>query len=147
MTAGTNMHVDLQTEGQIRALPEVVEENFLRISHEALTNAIKHSGATAVNIRLTYEPGRIILQIRDNGRGFVPQAVVGPDEGHFGLLGIYERVKRLGGQFHLDSEPGHGTGVLVEISLEPIQETVLSEFDGFGNFHEETRQNSNPDRG
>ncbi|MEI9960327.1 MAG: ATP-binding protein [Limisphaerales bacterium] len=103
---------------------KIVEENFLRISHEALTNVIKHSRATAVNIQLEFQPQQVILRIQDNGRGFIPQEAVGPNEGHFGLLGISERVKRLGGQFDIVSAPEQGTIVQIEIPLSPIQETV-----------------------
>lgn len=128
LMADTNIRVDLHTKGQIRALSEVVEENFLRIGREAIANVIKHSQATAVNIQLEFEPQRVVLQIQDNGRGFIPPQAVGPDEGHFGLLGISERVKRLGGQFSLASVPGEGTTLRVEILLEPVQELVMPTF-------------------
>ncbi len=145
ITNGTDIQVDLRTEGRVSALPEVVEENFLRIGREALVNAIKHSGAKTVNIYLAYEPRRVLLQIRDNGHGFVPQEAAGPNEGHFGLLGMSERVKRLGGRFDLDSVPGRGTSVQVEIPLEPLPEIELSAANGFENFNEETGKNSDPD--
>jgi signal transduction histidine kinase len=141
LIAGTNIHVDLHTKGQIRALSEVVEENFLRIGREAITNVIKHSQATAVDIQLEFEPQRVVLQFQDNGRGFIPQQAVGPDEGHFGLLGMSERVKRLGGQFSLASAPGKGTTLRVEILLEPVQELVMSTFVTEQNPHEESREN------
>jgi signal transduction histidine kinase len=122
ITSSTSIHVDLKTKGQMRALPEIIEESFLRINHEALTNVIKHSGATFVSIQLEFEAQRVILKIRDNGRGFVPQNAAGPNEGHFGLLGISERVKRLGGQFNLVSIPDEGTTVQIEIPLGADQE-------------------------
>ena len=122
ITNSTSIHVALKTKGQVRALPEIIEESFLRINHEALTNVIKHSGATFVSIQLEFEAQRVILKIRDNGRGFVPQNAAGPNEGHFGLLGISERVKRLGGQFNLVSIPDEGTTVQIEIPLGADQE-------------------------
>jgi signal transduction histidine kinase len=120
--SSTSIHVDLKTKGQVRALPEIIEESFLRINHEALTNVIKHSGATFVSVQLEFEAQRVILKIRDNGRGFVPQNAAGPNEGHFGLLGISERVKRLGGQFNLVSIPNEGTTVQIGIPLGADQE-------------------------
>ncbi len=105
ITDGINIQVDLQTRGPVRALPEVVEETFLRIGREALVNVVKHSGATAVDLQLEFEPRRVVLRIHDNGRGFVPQDAAGPGEGHFGLLGMSERVKRLGGLFRLITKP------------------------------------------
>ncbi len=77
-----------------------------------------------MNIQLEFQPQQVILRIQDNGRGFIPQEAVGPNEGHFGLLGISERVKRLGGQFDIVSAPEQGTIVQIEIPLSPIQETV-----------------------
>ena len=119
--SSSGIHVDLKTKGQVRPLPEIVEESFLRISHEALTNVVKHSRATCVTIHLEFATPRVILKIHDNGRGFVPQTAAGPSEGHFGLLGISERVKRLGGQFKLASIPNEGTTVQIEIILDANQ--------------------------
>ncbi|HEV2694672.1 MAG TPA: histidine kinase [Verrucomicrobiae bacterium] len=145
LTAGTEIDVKLESKGDIRALPEVVEENFLRIGREAIVNVLKHSQATTVNILLEFGPRLVALNIHDNGRGFVPQEAVGPDEGHFGLLGMSERVKRLGGEFSLTSAPGAGTTVRVEIVLEPVQETIAPDFVISQNSHEESRENSHPD--
>jgi signal transduction histidine kinase len=125
ITLGTGIEVDLQGAGPVRALPEIVEENFLRIAREAVVNALKHSFATRVTIYLEFTAQGVVLRVQDNGRGFVPQAAAGPDEGHFGLLGMSERVKRLGGQFSLTSAPGQGTIVRAEIPLEPLRETTL----------------------
>jgi signal transduction histidine kinase len=150
ITTGTGIQVEFQAKGQVRALPEVVEENFLRIGREALVNVVKHSKATVVNLELEFEPRRVVLQIRDDGQGFFPPKAAGPDEGHFGLLGMAERVKRLGGQFDLVSAPGQGTTVRVDIQLEPVLEpppaAIPDEFETSQFFHEEVRQNSHPDR-
>jgi signal transduction histidine kinase len=116
--AGTNIQVHLRTQGQPCYLPEVVEENLLRIGQEACSNAVKHSGAKAVNIELEFRDHQVILQVKDDGRGFQPESAPGPREGHFGLLGISERTKRIGGRFLLESAPGKGTTVRVEMSTE-----------------------------
>jgi len=126
----SNLQVGLETRGVVRVLPEVVEETFLRINHEAFTNVMKHARATAVNIQLQFEPQRVVLQIQDNGQGCVPENAVGPQEGHFGLLGIAERVKRLGGKFNLVSAPEKGTTVQVEIPLGAEQEMLSTTFVG-----------------
>jgi signal transduction histidine kinase len=149
ITTGTGIQVEFQAQGQVRPLPEVVEENFLRIGREAVVNVVKHSKATVVNLKLEFEPRRVVLKIHDNGEGFIPPEAAGPDQGHFGLLGMAERVKRLGGEFGLVSAPGQGTTVQVDIQLEPALEpprTVIpDEFESSQFFHEETRQNSHPD--
>ena len=99
ITSGTNVQVRFETKGEPQSLPEVVEENLLRIGQEALANIIKHSGATHVNIELQFERQQVSLQVKDNGTGFDLEKAVGPSEGHFGLLGMSERAKRLGGRF------------------------------------------------
>jgi len=146
LLAGTNLQVDLQVQGEVRPLPEVIEENFLRIGREAIVNVIKHAQATTINIRLAFEPRRVVLEIADNGRGFVPGQAAGPDEGHFGVLGMAERIKRLGGKFDLISAPGKGTSVKVEINLEPAMEPAAQTFADLNNFDEEFRENPHPDR-
>jgi signal transduction histidine kinase len=123
ITSGTDIQVQFETGGEPRPLPEVLEENLLRIGQEALANAIKHSQATRVNMELHFERGQISLQVRDNGIGFNQAEAVGPSEGHFGLLGMTERAGRLGGKLVLESKPGEGTVVRVEIPLLPSLES------------------------
>jgi signal transduction histidine kinase len=117
ITCGTDIQVRLETRGEPHALPEVVEENLLRIGQEALANIIKHAKATGVDMELQFEREQVSLQVKDNGVGFDCENAVGPNEGHFGLLGMSERAKRIGGQFTVSSEPGKGTLVRVEIPL------------------------------
>ena len=99
----------------MRAPCEVVEENLLRIAQEALTNVIKHAGASEVRISLDFGPQAVTLRVRDNGRGFTPDNCPGSREGHFGLLGISERAKRLNGKLLVTSTPGSGTCLEVEV--------------------------------
>ncbi|MDB6112690.1 MAG: integral rane sensor signal transduction histidine kinase [Pedosphaera sp.] len=121
-TYGTGIEVEVATKGPARPLPEVLEENLLRIGQEALTNVIKHSSAGGVKIELEFGNERVALQIKDDGQGFTPENSVGAPEGHFGLLGMSERAKRLGGQVLITSAPGMGTTVRVEIPSGPVQE-------------------------
>ena len=115
---GTNIDLNVSAQGRVRPLSETVEENLLRIAQESLTNVIKHSGATKVKIELEYGPQTVTLQITDNGHGFEQDKTVGPGEGHFGLLGISERAKRLGAELSVTSEPGKGTTVRVHVPIE-----------------------------
>ncbi len=121
MIHGTGIRVELETRGQARPLPEVVEENLLRMGQEALTNVIKHSEAARADIELEFGVQNVLLKITDDGRGFNPETAVGPQDGHFGLLGMSERAKRLGGKVQIESAPGRGTTVRVEIPVEPMQ--------------------------
>jgi signal transduction histidine kinase len=118
ITEGTSILAEVTAQGRIRPLPEVVEDNLLRIGQEGLTNIIKHSEAKLAKIELDYGPQRIVLQIADNGKGFTPDHCIGPHDGHFGLLGISERAKRLRGKVSITSVPGEGTTIRVEIPLD-----------------------------
>jgi len=128
ITEGTRLKLEVETTGTHRALSEVTEENLLRISQAAVTNVIKHAGASEVKISLQYRDREVSLQIRDNGHGFNPDNYSGAGEGHFGLLGISERVKRLDGKFQITSAPGQGTclDVRVPIRAEPEPPTAVA---------------------
>ncbi len=118
LTDGTNIHLEVTAKGRVRPLPETVEENLLRIAQEALTNVIKHSEATTASIELDYGPQTVAMQIKDNGRGFQSDQCAGPGEGHFGLLGISERAKRLGTEAVFESNPGAGTTLRVKVAID-----------------------------
>jgi signal transduction histidine kinase len=118
LTDGTGIEVTVNAKGQVRRLPDLIEDNLLRIAQEALTNAIKHSGGTCAAIEMNYGNETVTLEIKDDGIGFIVETCAGPLDGHFGLLGISERVKRLNGRMAIHGLPGHGTRIHVEI---PIQ--------------------------
>ena len=93
-------------------LPAGLELGLYRIAQEALNNTLKHSVATAVNVRIRLGVNHISLAIEDNGRGFVTVAGRGQGGG-FGLLGLQERAKQLGGELKIDSSPTSGTTIKV----------------------------------
>jgi two-component system NarL family sensor kinase len=99
-------------------LPPRVEAGVLRIAQEALANALHHAQARQITLRLVVTPGLVRLSVRDDGMGFEPAALPG---GHFGLVGVRERAKLLGGNAQISSQPGHGTHILVTI---PMQEAA-----------------------
>ena len=85
--------------------------NLYRVVQEALSNIARHAAARHVKIRLTCESRKLTLTIRDDGRGFdVPEDLhcLLP-EGHFGLVGLMERLDLIGGQSTVKSAPGQGT--------------------------------------
>jgi PAS domain-containing protein len=104
-------------QGDPCPLPPFIGMNLLRIGQEALINALKHAQAQTVTIELVYECDRILLTIRDNGRGFTPPTAIDTLNGGFGLMGMYERCDRIGAQLSLTSQPGQGTQILVEAPL------------------------------
>lgn len=105
--------ITIQTSGSPARLPSRLEMNLLRIAQEAVANAVKHSGGTEIKVNLEYAPGRVALSIRDDGHGFVPA----PLAGHFGLLDIRERAESMGCQLAIESRPGAGTSVAVEVAI------------------------------
>jgi signal transduction histidine kinase len=112
MTAGTTLRADVHVSGAPRPLPATVEHHLFRIGVEALTNAIRHSGARRVDIELRFGGADTLLVVRDDGSGFAPA----PDAlsgAHFGLRGIRERVDKLGGTLDLESQAGQGTRLAV----------------------------------
>jgi signal transduction histidine kinase len=102
--------------GDIGQISLKIKENFYRIFQEALNNAVKHSGATRVEVLLSRDQSYIILEIQDNGRGFVP-ADIKQDQG-IGLYTIRERVELLGGIIRIKSSDKIGTDIFIEV---PIQ--------------------------
>jgi signal transduction histidine kinase len=117
VATGSAVTVECETTGPRRRLPEIVEENLLRITQEALTNVLKHSGATLALVRLTFAPELVTLEIKDNGSGLAPERVAANGDRHFGLLGMSERAKRVGGRLDLSGPRGEGTTVRVTIPL------------------------------
>lgn len=127
LTDDTSIEVQVHAVGRVRPLPELIEENLLRVAQEALTNIIKHSRAARATITLDYGPHNVILTIADTGVGFVINEQAGPREGHFGLLGISEHTTRLRGKVSITSEPGQGTTVQVMIPIDKPPDLGLME--------------------
>jgi signal transduction histidine kinase len=116
-TAGSGVDIEIELSGAPGELPQDYEQNLLRIAQEAVTNALKHAGATRIDIRLHMEAHKLFLRVVDNGRGFEQDGVFASLGGHFGLIGMRERAERLGGELMLASEPGKGTEVEVRVPL------------------------------
>lgn len=119
--AGSPITAEVTTIGEQRRLPEIVEENFLRIAQEALTNVVKHSGATTVSIQLIFGPDSVAMEIKDNGSGLVAARVAASDQPHYGLLGMKERAKRIGGRLDVSGPAGEGTMVRVSVMLQELR--------------------------
>lgn len=95
-----------------RCTPEV-EKQLLRISHEAVSNSVRHSHASRIRIELEYQKEAILLCVADDGCGFDPQDPVHHAPGHWGIASMRERAAAVGGSFHIASRVGGGTQVEV----------------------------------
>src|SRR5579872_525327 len=94
-------------------LHEEVNTVFFRIFQEILTNIIRHAGATRVQVQLAETDGRLLLEVRDNGRGITPEQISNVKS--IGLLGMRERAALLGGVIAIRGTPKKGTRVRVSI--------------------------------
>jgi len=126
------IQTDFLVEGNRVRLPAEYDTVLFRITQEALINVAKHARASHVVVKLEIQPAQIDLSIRDDGRGFDPELLVRGDSSQrgWGLLGIQERASLLGGQYQIDSEPGRGTHVHVQVPLTPekvdVQDTPVT---------------------
>ena len=112
-TRGTGISVEFKVDGQARPMDPEVEAVVLRVTQEAIANAVKHAAARGVRVRYLYGGRGARLSIADDGKGFT----VDPDfrgyGGHWGLLGMRERANQIGGRLRVRSAPGQGTTVLL----------------------------------
>jgi len=109
-----NIQVEFEAVGmQEERLPSDVETALFRIVQESLTNVILHAKATHVDVVINQRSGHVAATIEDNGVGFMPTAPI--YEEHLGLFGMRERVEMLSGRFTVESSPGKGTTVNVEV--------------------------------
>jgi signal transduction histidine kinase len=95
-------------------LPPVVETALYRVVQEAMTNVVRHARATRVDVLAELRGDRVMVMVEDDGAGFDPDQAQSGD--HIGLLGLRERAEALGGTLTLESAPGAGTTVVVEVS-------------------------------
>lgn len=117
ISQNTGLAITFQRNGQERRLPREVELSLYRIAQEALTNVVKHSQATTAGLEITFDEGETTLQVTDNGIGFdIPKSPTDfAPNGHFGLLGIHERVDLIGARLELESANDHGTRLTVRL--------------------------------
>jgi signal transduction histidine kinase len=114
-TTAAGLPTRVVVSGRARSLPPAVDRAAYRIAQEALTNALRHAGPASAVVTLRYQPGRLLIEVLDDGRG--PEWSDGelePGSGH-GIAGMRERALALGGELDAGSRP-HG-GFRVHASL------------------------------
>jgi len=116
LPAASGVEIAVQSSGVPRKLPALTEHNLLRVTQEALANALKHAGAKKINVTLNYESSRVQLRLRDDGKGFDPATAGQAGGGHFGLLDMRERAEKIGARFSLHSRPGSGTEIVITVA-------------------------------
>lgn len=108
----TGIRVQVAATDTAGELPDALKTCIYRVVQEALHNCARHAQARSVRVVVRQEDSRIVLSVEDDGRGFDARRVRG-----LGLVGMEERVRHLGGAFHVRSTPGNGTKVDVELPL------------------------------
>ena len=116
-TRGSEVQYQLDVTGAVRPIPLPIVTVVSRVAREAVTNAVRHSGADAVRLQLRYGRRVISLTVTDEGRGFVVDEHLGAYGGHFGLLGMRERASEVGGRLIIRSERGRGTVVRLRVPI------------------------------
>jgi signal transduction histidine kinase len=114
-SVGSPIQVSVESEGNPRTLGDVVAGNLILLTQEGITNALKHAQAGRIGLKVVFEQKTVSLTIWDDGIGFDPQTAAGLREGHFGLQGMRERIKRLSGSIEIRSAAGEGTSVIATV--------------------------------
>ena len=107
--------VGCQVSGKPFGFDQSTVHEVLMVAREALYNALRHGRPKTVRVDVEFAQDACIVKITDDGTGFDTVAVSTSPSGHYGLIGIRERVERIGGRFTLDSRVGAGTRLIIEV--------------------------------
>lgn len=116
LAEGVVAETRFEVAGRPRRLPAVIENNVLRLGQEAITNAVKHSRARSIRVKLEFAEHFFAFTVADDGGGFDPARPPRSDGG-FGLVGMHERAKELNGTLKIVSAAGQGTEINLFIPL------------------------------
>ena len=113
--ARTGLKLKFECAIDAHNLPYAVEQELYFALREGIINAIRHSRATELNLSLAQNQGACCVDLRDNGVGFDKSSVAG--SGGFGLKGMRERIEKVGGHLAIETAPGKGTCISIEVPL------------------------------
>jgi len=123
--------VECHVDGTPFALDQSVVHEVLMVAREGLYNSVRHAHPKKVDLSISFEEDKCCVRVRDDGSGFDPAGLSRLPENHYGLIGIKERVERIGGKFSLRSKVGVGTDLCIEVprrsgtSAKPVSEVAL----------------------
>jgi signal transduction histidine kinase len=122
----TRVHVQLKAFAGVEQLDIAKRTVLFRVAQEALTNVARHAQAGRVEVSILKFADRIVLKIKDDGKSFQVKPVLhGKGSKRLGLLGMRERVEMIGGTFDVESAPGRGTTIQVEIPAAKVRPAAL----------------------
>lgn len=104
--------------GRETPLPDTVAASLVLVGQEAVGNALRHAAANAIEVAVTFDDASARLEVRDDGRGFDTADRPGPQQGHFGIEGMIDRMQAVGGRCTVSSQPGRGTTVTAVAPLD-----------------------------
>ncbi|UNK71710.1 ATP-binding protein [Microbacterium sp. H1-D42] len=104
------IRAQVEITGSREPLSPAIEVSLFRVTQESLTNVAKHAAATRVGVTLSYAGNEVLLDVRDDGRGFVTGVGTG-----FGLTSMRQRIRGIGGHIEVQSAPGEGTSVSARV--------------------------------
>jgi signal transduction histidine kinase len=113
MAVRANLKLNLAIADSLPTLSPDVEQCIYRTAQEAVTNVVKHAGARNLTIKLDLVEGKVIFKVQDDGSGF--EVEKSKNSGHFGLTGMIDRAKAIGGELNIQSKPGQGTSIELSI--------------------------------
>ncbi|MET7456077.1 sensor histidine kinase [Streptomyces sp. NPDC005574] len=114
----TGVRAEFTVTGTAEQLHDEVSATLLRIAQEALSNTARHAAATRTGVTLSFMVDEVVLDIRDDGRGFDARArPARTGTGGFGVAGMRARAERIAGTLTVESEPGHGTALSARVPL------------------------------
>jgi signal transduction histidine kinase len=117
---GASLRTRFRVDGDVRKLAADVETQILRITQEAVANAVQHSGASELAAEITYGDRSLEVVIADNGCGFEEAAASSGDRLHFGLVGMKERAALIGSALVIRSNPGGGTRIILSVPYHAV---------------------------
>ena len=111
MVAGSGVELVMSADAAAAPDDEHRQQQLLRIAQEAVANALKHARPSRIDLSLVQQNGHTVLTVKDDGAGFSADGTFMVARGHFGLLGMRERARALGGELSVQSALGSGTVV------------------------------------
>lgn len=114
LQAMTHVPIRYRRQPGVSFVSPGIQHAILRIAREAVGNAIRHAAATQIDISIELHKGILKLEVADDGIGF-EQSEVTYTEGHYGLIGMRERVEQIGGRLEIEASPGRGTTIRATI--------------------------------
>ena len=113
-----NLAIEVKLSEAVNSLRADQQLEVYRIAQEAMANIVKHASATKVVVNVDVQAGRVLLNIRDDGKGFVvpTNPAEFPENGHFGLLGLQERSELINAKLEIISSPEKGTTIAIRLS-------------------------------